>query len=504
MTATTTALLLYLLAVTAIGIWSARRSSKNVSEFYLGGRGMNEFVVALSAVVSGRSAWLMMGMVGLTFAYGVRMAWFIPGYVLMELVLFLFVAPRIRRFTAHHDDVTFIDYLATRFGDRTGLLRIIAAVIIVVFFTAYVGAQLKAGQVMFNMLFGWKSVLAGIAVMTGIVGFYTILGGFRAVSITDVIQALLMIVGLVMLPIVGFMQAGGYDAAWDKLTVTASEPGSKFSLVAFGSLAGIVSGLGIGLGSPGNPHIIVRYMSIDRPDRLRTAALVGTIWNVLLGWGAVYTGLAARALYSPDVLPDPKNQAFVHMATDLFPPFLAGLMLAALLAAIMSTADSQLLVISSSITRDIYEKVIRKGRPPAPAATVRLGRLATAAIVIGAGALSWISSLAAKKSVFSTVFSYVLLAWSGLGASFGPPLLLSIFWRRASRAGALSSFVSGASVCILWVATGLKAATKIHEIIPAFTISTLLMVVVSLLTRPPADAQQLLTAMQAPRSKDSE
>ena len=214
MTATAAALFLYLGVVTWIGIRSARRSSANVGEFYLGGRAMNELVVALSAVVSGRSAWLMMGMVGLTFVYGVRMAWFIPGYVTMELFLFLFAAPRIRRFTQRHDDVTFIDYMASRFGDRSGVLRVVAAVIVVVFFTAYVGAQLKAGQVMFNMLFDWESVVAGIALMAAIVGFYTILGGFRAVSITDVIQASLMILGLVVLPIVGFLHAGGFGEAW--------------------------------------------------------------------------------------------------------------------------------------------------------------------------------------------------------------------------------------------------------------------------------------------------
>ena len=496
MTATAAALFLYLGIVTWIGIRSARRSSRNVGEFYLGGRAMNELVVALSAVVSGRSAWLMMGMVGLTFVYGVRMAWFIPGYVIMELVLFLFAAPRIRRFTQRHDDVTFIDYMASRFGDRTGVLRIVAAVIVVVFFTAYVGAQLKAGQVMFNMLFDWESVVAGIALMAVIVGFYTILGGFRAVSITDVIQASLMILGLVVLPIVGFLHAGGFGEAWTKLESIAGEEGSTFSLVAFGGLAGIVSGLGIGLGSPGNPHIIVRYMSIDRPERLRTAALVGTVWNVLLGWGAVYTGLAARALYAPSILPDPKNQAFVHMATELFPPFLAGLMLAALVAAIMSTADSQLLVISSSITRDVYEKVVRRGRPLDPRRAVTLGRLVTAVVIVLAAILSWVSSEASQEGVFSTVFSYVLLAWSGLGASFGPPLLLSLWWKGATRAGALTSFVVGAATCILWVASGAKAATGIHEAVVGFALSTVAFVVVSLATRPPADVDGLLEAME--------
>jgi len=496
MSATAAALFVYLGVVSLIGVLSARRSSRSLGEYYLGGRAMNQIVVALSAVVSGRSAWLMMGMVGLTFVYGVRMAWFIPGYVVMELLLFLFAAPRLRRFTQKHDDVTFVDYLASRFDDRSGVLRVVSAAIIVVFFTAYVGAQLKAGQVMFNMLFDWDSVFAGIALMAAIVGFYTILGGFRAASITDVVQACLMLVGLVVLPIVGFLHAGGFAEGWSRLEAVAAEEGSKFTLVAFGSLAGVVSGLGIGFGSPGNPHIIVRYMSIDRPDRLRMAALVGTIWNVLLGWGAVYTGLAARALYAPSALPDPENQAFVHMATQLFHPLLAGFMLAALVAAIMSTADSQLLVVSSSITRDVYEKVMRRGKPVAPRRGVAIGRVTTGVVIVLAAALSWISAEASETGVFSTVFSYVLLAWSGLGASFGPPLLLSLWWRRATKAAAFASLFLGAGICIVWVASGWKKATGIHEAVVGFVLSTAAFVVVSLLTRPPAGADELLVDMR--------
>jgi len=358
-----------------------------------------------------------------------------------------------------------------------------------------VGAQLKAGQVMFNHLFGWESVLAGIGVMSLIVGLYTILGGYRAVSITDAIQACLMIIGLVVLPIVGFAKAGGIGAAWTTLEGIAAE-GGDFSLIGVGSLVGVISGLGIGFGSPGNPHIIVRYMSIQKPERLAIAALVGTVWNVLLGWGAVYTGLAARALYSPTILPDPGNQAFVHLATDLFPPVLAGLMLAALLAAIMSTADSQILVVSSSITRDFYEKVLRRDRPPDPRTSVRLGRLSAAIVVLAAATLSWTTSALGGHRVFATVFSYVLLAWSGLGASFGPPLLLSLYWRGATRAGALASLVSGTAGCVLWIALGLKKSTGIHEIVPAFLFSAFLMVVVSLATRSPRDAEQLMADMK--------
>ncbi|MBD3237408.1 MAG: sodium/solute symporter [Candidatus Eisenbacteria bacterium] len=500
MSGTVASLVGYLAVVILIGVLSARRSSRSLSEFYLGGRTMSDFVVALSAVVSGRSAWLMMGVVGATFVLGVRMAWFIPGYVIAELLMFLFAARRIRRFTERHDNVTLLDYFASRFRDESGLLRVTAAVIIVVFFTAYVGAQLKAGQVMFNYLFGWESVVSGIALMALIVGFYTIVGGYRAVSITDAIQAVLMLLGLGVLPIVGFLAAGGPGEAWRTLaglSRAAAAEGGTFSMLGFGSLAGVVSGLSIGLGSPGNPHIIVRYMSIRRAQRLRMAALVGTIWNVLLGWGAVYTGLAARALYQPATLPDPNNQAFVHMATDLFPPVLAGLMLAALIAAIMSTADSQILVVSSSITRDLYEKVIRRGREVTPRAAVRLGRTWAGLVILAAGLLSWLTAAYAGHRVFSTVFSYVLLAWAGLGSSFGPPLLLSLYWRRATKAGAFASFLTGTGGCILWIALGLKAATGLHEMLVGFALSLVVMIAVSLATPPPEGAAEMLAQMRS-------
>ena len=259
-----------------------------------------------------------------------------------------------------------------------------------------------------------------------------------------------------------------------------------------------MSGLGIGFGSPGNPHILVRYMSIDRPERLRTAALVGTVWNVLLGWGAVYTGLAARALYAPDVLPDPRNQAFVHMATDLFPPFLAGLMLAALVAAIMSTADSQLLVISSSITRDVYEKVIRRGgirpiraarhaRPPHHGRRHRRGGRPELDLDRGG-----------REGVFSTVFSFVLLAWSGLGASFGPPLLslLVVEARDASRRAHLLRRRAPPPASSGWRSAGSEESGPSRGRGVGFVVSTLAFVLVSLLTRPPRDADRLLEAME--------
>jgi SSS family solute:Na+ symporter/sodium/proline symporter len=304
-----------------------------------------------------------------------------------------------------------------------------------------------------------------------------------------------MIIGLVVLPVVGFMKAGGPSAAWSTLEGVASAEGSSFSLLGMGSAVGVISGLGIGLGSPGNPHIVVRYMSIDRPERLRMAALVGTLWNVLLGWGAVYTGLAARALYSPETLADPTNQAFVHMAVDLFPALLAGMMLAALLAAIMSTADSQILVVSSSITRDLYEKVLRKGRTHDPRTSVRLGRAVVLLVILAAALLSWMTTVAGHEA-FQTVFSYVLLAWSGLGASFGPPLLLSLYWSRATRMGALTSFIGGSGGCVLWIALGLKAETGLHEMVPAFGLSLALMLLVSLLTSPPPEAHRLMAAMK--------
>ncbi|MBW3553882.1 MAG: sodium/proline symporter, partial [Gemmatimonadetes bacterium] len=294
----------YLGLMIGIGLWSARFSSAGLSEFFLGGRRMNRFVVALSAVVSGRSSWLLLGVTGMAFTRGAPALWAVAGYTVVEALLFVFYAPRLRRFSQHYDSITLPDFFADRFRDR-GALRIALAGVILLFMVAYVAAQFVGGGKAIGASFG-LSPGTGILLTAGIVLGYTVLGGFMAVSLTDTVQAVIMLFALLALPLLAVGDFGGWDAVMAQLQATDAALPDPLAL-SFGAFLGFV---GIGLGSPGNPHILVRYMSIDDPRQLRFAAFIGTLWNVLMGAGAILIGLVGRAfIASVDVLPnaDPEN-----------------------------------------------------------------------------------------------------------------------------------------------------------------------------------------------------
>jgi SSS family solute:Na+ symporter len=342
-----TSFVVYLLLVFALAIYAALRWTGNMDAFYLGGRKMRNFVVGLSAVTSGRSAWLVLGVTGMAFVEGASAVWVVPGYILMELFLFLVAAPRLRRFTGRMDNITLPDFFESRFGGRVEALRRLTVLVIVVFMTAYVSAQFAAGGKAFQSTFGLGEN-TGIWITAAIVLLYTIAGGYVAVSLNDVVQAVFMLFGLVVLPIVALTQIG-YEpmmATLAELDPTLVDP----TALGIGAAIGFI---GIGLGSPGNPHILVRYMAIRDALQLRYAAVVGTTWNVLMAAGAVLIGVVGR-LYFPEaaLLPgaDPEN-LYPVMAELHLPPLLFGVVVASIFAAIMSTADSQLLVAASSLAR---------------------------------------------------------------------------------------------------------------------------------------------------------
>ena len=285
--------------VVLIGVWAARRSSQGIGEFFLAGRGLNRWVVALSAVVSGRSSWLLLGVSGAAYARGVSALWLCVGYIVVEFLLFWDFARRLRRFAEVHDSLTLPDFLAARFPDSARLLRGLLVALFLVFIPTYVGAQFKAGGKAFAASFD-LDVTSGVWITAAIVLGYTVTGGFLAVSITDMLQAVFMLVALVVLPLAAVFGMGGFGALIEELgriDPTLMDP------MALSGWA-LVGGLAIGLGSPGNPHILVRYMSIDDPAQLRAAAVVGTVWNTLMAGGALLVGLAARALYPVAFLTD--------------------------------------------------------------------------------------------------------------------------------------------------------------------------------------------------------
>jgi sodium/proline symporter len=476
------AFVVYLLLLMGIGIASARFSSGGLSEFFLAGRRMNRFVVALSAVVSGRSSWLLLGVTGMAFTMGASALWSVVGYTVVEALLFVFYAPRLRRFTEHYDAITIPDFFADRFGDRGGL-RVLLATVILLFMVAYVAAQFVGGGKAIGASFGLTPA-SGILITAGIVLGYTVLGGFLAVSLTDTVQAVFMLVALLVLPAIAIADFGGWGATVQQLRLLDATLPDPFALAA-GAGLGFVA---IGLGSPGNPHILVRYMSIGDPSQLRFAALVGTIWNVLMGLGAILIGLVGRAwLVSVDALPnaDPEN-LFPVLAQQHLPPALFGVVVAAIFAAIMSTADSQLLVAASTVVRDVYEKVVRR-RPLPQRAAVMASRLVVTALVAAALALGWLAD--------ELVFWLVLFAWAGLGASLGPTSILALFWPRTTAAGVVAGLVAGTVTTFIWYFTpALKGL--IYELVPAFAAGLVATVVVSLATRPPTDAEAMMRIMK--------
>ncbi len=478
------AFIAYLAVIILIGILSARFSSAGVSEFFVGGRKMHRYVVALSAVVSGRSAWLLLGVTGMAYSLGAGAVWAVTGYIFVELLLFLFYARRLRHFSEAHDCVTVPDFYAARFGDKDGRLRTVLVAIILIFMVGYVSSQFVGGGKAFAASFGLNPT-AGILLTALIVLCYTAVGGFLAVSLSDTLQACIMIVALVVVPFIAIADGGGLMAVIAELK--AFDPTIVDPLAL--STGVVIGFLGIGLGSPGNPHIIVRYMSIADPDQLRASAVVGTVWNVVMAWGALFIGLAGR-VYFPDVamLPDADTEKlYPLLAAQHLHPVAFGIVVASIFAAIISTADSQLLVAASSVVRDFYEKILHPGAQIPQRRLVLYSRLVVVLLVAAALAVGLIAE--------ALVFWLVLFAWAGLGASFGPTSILALYWRRTTRAGVIAGLLAGTTITIVWELTP-ALNTLIYELIPAFAGGLLVTIAVSLLTRPPEDVESLFASMQ--------
>ncbi|HSG80623.1 MAG TPA: sodium/proline symporter, partial [Gemmatimonadota bacterium] len=394
---------------------------------------------------------------------------------------------RLRHFSEKYDCVTVPDFYAARFGDRDGRLRAILIIIILIFMVGYVSSQFVGGGKAFAASFGLTPA-AGVLLTALIVLVYTTLGGFLAVSLSDTLQACIMILALVVVPVVAIVDGGGLAAIVQELRTFDPTLVDPLALSA-GALIGF---LGIGLGSPGNPHIIVRYMSIADPDQLRASAVVGTVWNVVMAWGALFIGLAGR-VYFPDVamLPDADTeQLYPLLAAQHLHPVAFGIVVASIFAAIISTADSQLLVAASSVVRDFYEKILHRGEQVPQKRLVLYSRIVVA-LLVGAALIVGLTAEA-------LVFWLVLFAWAGLGASFGPTSILALYWRRTTRAGVIAGLVTGTAVTIIWELTP-SLSSRLYELIPAFAAGLLATVVVSLLTGTPDDVEGMFRAMHRSR-----
>lgn len=477
----------YLLLITFIGIYSVRFSSKGISNYFIGGRQLSSIVVALSAVVSGRSAWLLLGVTGMAYTMGLAALWACVGYIVAEFFLFYFYAPRIRRFSENCDCITVPDFFAERFNDKNGSLRVVVVTIIILFMIAYVSAQFVAGGKTFSSAFAINET-GGLFLTAIIILFYTIIGGFLAVSLTDTIQGFVMLVALLVLPIIAINNIGGFHVFWAQASMISTDHGTFTSLLAL-SAGALVGFLGIGLGSAGNPHIIARYMSIKDTKYLKRVAFIGTTCNILMAVGAVCIGLIGR-LYFPEIsmLPEADSEnVYPALAAYKLHPIFLGVIISSIFAAIMSTADSQLLVAASAVVRDVYEKIIKRGQTINQKRLVLYSRIVVLIIVIAALLMGFFAQ--------QLVFWLVLFAWAGLGAAFGPTSLLAVFWKGTSKAGVIAGILTGAIVVIIWKSIPLLQ-NMMYELIPGFILAFLVTVVVSLLTKKPVNNKQIVEKMK--------
>ena len=465
-------MLLYVALMLGIGIVCSRYM-KSLDDYVLGGRRLGPWVAAVSERASGESAWFLLGLPGAAYTLGFTEYWSVIGIAGGILTSWTFIAMPLRRATAQMGALTLSDYFELRFNDRSRLLRMISMISILFFYTAYVAAQLFAAGKILNAAFDIEPIW-GIAIGLTVVVCYTLLGGFLAVAWTDLFQGLLMTAVAVVLPAVGLIAIGGPGALAEKLSVR----GPEFLSISGGKVGGafllgvVVGGLSWGLGYLGQPHLLTRYMAIRRTSELRKAGLIAMGWTLLSYWGAPMIGIVAVVLLGPDVA-DPE-QVMPLLAKKLMPGLIAGLMIAGATAAMMSTADSQLLVATSTLVEDIYVRLLRP--KSSPKRLVLLSRIATIFIAGIAFLLAYAALLG--SALIDTMVAY---AWTGLGASFGPPLVFSLWWSRTTREGVLAGMLGGMSATIIW--QNVPALGRLLDIkAAAVLISAVLVLGISLLT----------------------
>lgn len=444
----------------------AMKKTHNQSDFLIGGRGMSKFVVALSAVSSGRSSWLVLGVSGMAYTMGVGAVWAVVGYILVEMLQFVLIGQRLRMQTGTMKSLTLLDYFESRFKDSSHLIRITGAAILIIFVTAYVAAQFNAGSKSLSMALNLP-MTGSLCISALLILIYMVLGGFIAVAYNDVVRAIIMIVGLIIFPAYVMLKVGSVQLLFSSLAALNPSLINPFALGA----GAIIGFLGIGLGSPGQPHILVRYMAIQDANQLRWSTVIGTVWNVGMAWGALFIGLLGRYVFpAVEALPDQDAEMiYLVLSSRYFGPAMYGLLIGGIFAAILSTADSQLLVVASTVVRDLYEKTIKKGAI-SENDKLKLSRW----VVILSGVIAMILAYVAKD----LIFWLVLFAWGGLGASFGPAIICSLYWKGTTKWGILAGMITGTVVTIIWKLF-LKTPTGIYELIPAFALALVAIAVVS-------------------------
>lgn len=499
MSMTTIAILIafaaYLLFMVFIGVWSMKKTT-GADDYFLGGRGLSGPVAALSAQASDMSGWLLMGLPGSVYALGTGQAWIAVGLGLGTIINWLVIARPLRSYTiVANNSMTLPEFFGNRYHDDKKILLGISSAIIVIFFLVYTASALASGGKLFNTVFGIDYHVA-LLIGATVILVYTFMGGFLAVCTTDFIQGSMMLIALLVVPIIAWGYVSGSFS--DMLAQTGVNSAHYLSLTYNGdhpiTLVEILSNLAWGLGYCGMPHILVRFMAIKNEKELKKSSAIAITWVVISLTLAVVIGLVGRAFLLPEILGEtagaPSTESvFIEMIKKIFMeilplPFVGGLFLCGILAAIMSTADSQLLVCSSSVSADIYKDILN---PDASDEKVlKIGRLVTIVVAVLAIFIAW--------NPDSSIMALVSDAWAGLGSAFGPLVAMSLFWKRTNLQGAIAGLVSGAATVLIWdylpIMGGqtIGAATGLYSLLVGFIVSLVFIIVVSLITKAPEQA----------------
>ena len=496
------AIILYLCLVIFTGVMIGRRSKKSAEGFYLGGRGMGPLVTAMSAEASDMSSYLLMGIPGLAYLSGVADAsWTAIGLAFGTYLNFLLVAKRLRRYSVRLDAITIPSFISKRYGEKTPVIMCISAVIILVFFVPYVASGLAAIGKLFNSLFGWDYMTA-VVIGAIVIISYTSVGGFSAVATMDLIQSIIMTTALVIIVTFGVVQAGGLGAVMDHARSLPGYLGFEHtynpaanSAEPYGFIR-VVSMMAWGLGYFGMPHILVRFMAIRDENQLKLSRRIAAVWVVISMAIAVFIGIVGHAVSANGRIPMLEGSAtetVIVKLSDLLstygvlPAVVAGCILAGILAATMSTADSQLLAASSAFSENIVQDVL--GIKLTPKQNMLVARMTVVVIAFIAIFLA--------GDPDSNVFKIVSFAWAGFGAAFGPSILCALFWKRSNRQGILAGLIAGGGMVFVWkfLVRPMGGVWDIYELLPAFVTALIAIVVVSLLT--PAPEQEIVDAFDA-------
>ncbi|MBC8285086.1 MAG: sodium/proline symporter [Nitrospinae bacterium] len=455
---------IYVLIMLGIG-WATSRQTRSPLDFFLADRSLKAWVTAISSTASSESAWAVLGTVGLAYKEGLSAIWFLPGCLLGYLINWFFIAEKLRKRSEEIQAVTLPDYIENYFNDESHLLRLISVVIIFSCMMAYVAAQFTAIGKTFDAIFGVPHILS-ITIGGVIVLGYTMMGGVRAVAWTDFIQGLIMVFGLVVLSLVAMQSLGGFSGML--IEVEKASPntlewmGGKSTAAFIGSMIGL---LGIGLGYPGQPHVLTRYMAAKNTQAIKNGTWIALGWGLLMYSSSILLGICGQALFPG--LEDPEH-LFPKAAEQLLPTLLTAIVLTGVLSAIMSTVSAQILVAASTVAHDVYTKMLKQSLSHEKILFV--SRLTV--LLLGLGAM--FIALGETR----VIFWFVLFAWSGLGASFGPLILFTLYWKKVTRQGAIAGMLTGFVVTLVWKISGLSDSI-IYELVPAFLLSSLAIYFVS-------------------------